>query len=268
MGSANHHALLTLVDRLYAAALDASVWNDFLVSAAGMFEADHAFIGLIDHRRRTLDYVGLPQARRDAMPVARYAKLLDDDPRRPMFDGGLGQAIHCGMGLSRSRLCASRTYRDYLKPLDIEYAMVAQVPVREGVTHGIGLTRSALRPPFGADGRDLLNELVPHLSRALEISRALGESKAARKAPLPGPSAPTSPVPEQKQLQLMLALTPAQARLAALIFGGNSVREAAGELGITEASARQYLKRIFARTGARRQGELIRMIGERMMRAG
>ncbi|MDE2348715.1 MAG: hypothetical protein KGL92_09445 [Gammaproteobacteria bacterium] len=55
-------------------------------------------------------------------------------------------------------------------------------------------------------------------------------------------------------------LTPTEARLAAAIGGGASLREAAGRLGISEAHARQRLKAIFHKTGTRRQSELALLI--------
>lgn len=156
------------------------------------------------------------------------------------------------MGLSQERLHGSRTYRNYLRPLDIEYTMVACLPVRDGFTHDLGFTRTEARTAFDSDDCDLLNSLVPHLRRAFEISRVLEE----RAAPIQLKPAVCDPV----ALQSALALTPTQARLAALLFNGRTVKDAASDLCITENTARQYLKMIFDRTGAKRQLDLIRMI--------
>jgi DNA-binding CsgD family transcriptional regulator len=73
---------------------------------------------------------------------------------------------------------------------------------------------------------------------------------------------------DQLKLQTVFALSPAQARLAALLFDGRSVKDAAHELGITEGSARQYLKKVFEKTGARRQLDLIRVIEGALARNG
>jgi len=51
-------------------------------------------------------------------------------------------------------------------------------------------------------------------------------------------------------------LTPAEARLAAVIAGGH----AALRLGVTEATARTTLKRILAKTGTRRQADLVGLL--------
>lgn len=55
-------------------------------------------------------------------------------------------------------------------------------------------------------------------------------------------------------------LTPAEARLAAVIAGGHPPRDAALRLGVTEATARTTLKRILAKTGTRRQADLVGLL--------
>lgn len=53
------------------------------------------------------------------------------------------------------------------------------------------------------------------------------------------------------------ALTPAEARLAVLVGGGDELSKAAEVLGIAKGTARSQLKAIFMKTGARRQAELV-----------
>lgn len=55
-------------------------------------------------------------------------------------------------------------------------------------------------------------------------------------------------------------LTLAESRLALFLVEGHSVREAADMIGVTFHTARSQLKSIFAKTGVRRQGELIRLL--------
>jgi DNA-binding CsgD family transcriptional regulator len=51
-----------------------------------------------------------------------------------------------------------------------------------------------------------------------------------------------------------------EARLASWLSQGKSVEEAAAAMGITVNTARAYLKRIYGKTGVRRQPELIRLL--------
>lgn len=52
-------------------------------------------------------------------------------------------------------------------------------------------------------------------------------------------------------------LSQAEALLAQRLLTGLSLRQAADDLGIRESTARSHLKRVFAKTGARRQSDLI-----------
>jgi DNA-binding CsgD family transcriptional regulator/PAS domain-containing protein len=66
--------------------------------------------------------------------------------------------------------------------------------------------------------------------------------------------------PQPARLQALFGLTAAQAALAVEILAGDGIQAAADRLGITRATARSHLARIFEKTGARRQAELVRML--------
>ena len=259
MLGADYRSLMTVIDRLYAAAAEPAEWPRFLSSVASMLDAENAFVCQIEDRRRILDYVGLPQVDRDVHPVARYETLTEEDPRAPAFGALRAQPVHCRMATSGERLHASRAYRDYLRPLNIEYSMVVVFTVRERVTHDLGLTRGRSDRPFDERDCALVNELVPHLERAFTLRRALTDSKGARVLP---PSRPQPPQDDAAVLQGQFGLTPAQARLTALLLTGRSVKDIAAALGIGDDSARQYLKRIYKKTGTARQTDLVRVAAQ------
>jgi DNA-binding CsgD family transcriptional regulator len=64
----------------------------------------------------------------------------------------------------------------------------------------------------------------------------------------------------EQHLRALYALTAGEARLAARLVQGKSVDEAAAAIGITVNTARAYLKRIYGKTGVRRQPELMRLL--------
>lgn len=64
----------------------------------------------------------------------------------------------------------------------------------------------------------------------------------------------------QQQLRELYSLTAGEARLAVWLLQGKSVEEAAAAMGITLNTARAYLKRIYDKTGVRRQAELMRLL--------
>jgi DNA-binding CsgD family transcriptional regulator len=58
----------------------------------------------------------------------------------------------------------------------------------------------------------------------------------------------------------LFGLTPAEARLAALLAEGKSVAEAAAELRVSLNTVRTHLKRVLSKTGTRGQADLVRLI--------
>ena len=264
MPGSGYQPLMTVIDQLYAAAVDPSQWPRFLSSMASMMDAEHVFVCRVKDRLRILDYVGLPQINRDIAPLSKYETLIAEDPRAPTFSAIQGEPVHCRMGVLEERLHASHVYRDYLRPLDIEYTMVVVVPAGEGVTHDLGLTRGRSGRAFDQSDRERLNELVPHLVRAFSIRRTLDERSKAQPIGLPA-TGPRSAETDIDFVRQMFSLSPAQARLAILLVSGQSVREAAGAMGIAESTARQYLKLIFQKTGWRGQVDIVRVVGRALM---
>jgi DNA-binding CsgD family transcriptional regulator len=59
---------------------------------------------------------------------------------------------------------------------------------------------------------------------------------------------------------LIFGLSPAQARLAALVLDGNDLAQAAAELGVSINTVRTHLQRMFDKTGVRSQPALVRVL--------
>jgi DNA-binding CsgD family transcriptional regulator len=55
-------------------------------------------------------------------------------------------------------------------------------------------------------------------------------------------------------------LSPAEAKVAAEVLEGGSLREIAERLGVTRNTANTHLKRVFEKTGTRRQSDLVRLL--------
>jgi DNA-binding CsgD family transcriptional regulator len=69
-----------------------------------------------------------------------------------------------------------------------------------------------------------------------------------------------SEVPSAELVQRLFALTPAEARVAALIGSGSSPRQASRQLGVSEGTVRTTLKFVFAKIGVSRQNELAALL--------
>ena len=67
-------------------------------------------------------------------------------------------------------------------------------------------------------------------------------------------------LPPERRLADIWGLTEAEARVAALLAGGNAPREVADALGVGFNTVRTHLQRIFTKTDTARQGELIRLL--------
>jgi DNA-binding CsgD family transcriptional regulator len=67
------------------------------------------------------------------------------------------------------------------------------------------------------------------------------------------------PVPEDL-LRAAFGLTPAEARLACRLAAGARLEDAAGALGIARNTARNQLRAVLAKTGTRRQSQLVAML--------
>lgn len=67
-------------------------------------------------------------------------------------------------------------------------------------------------------------------------------------------------VPTADVVQGLFDLTPAEAKLAALVAAGHAPREASLKLGVTEETARTTLKRVLAKTGLHRQADLVGLL--------
>jgi DNA-binding CsgD family transcriptional regulator/PAS domain-containing protein len=84
-------------------------------------------------------------------------------------------------------------------------------------------------------------------------------SRRFRRALFIGDPAQRSGDPTEKMARLY-GLTASETKLAWLLVGDFPLLEAASQLGITQSTARTVLKRILAKTGARRQASLVRLL--------
>jgi DNA-binding CsgD family transcriptional regulator/PAS domain-containing protein len=71
----------------------------------------------------------------------------------------------------------------------------------------------------------------------------------------------SEPATPATMLRTFYGLTPAETRLASELLQQRTVEEAAGILGISLNTARTQVKRLFEKTGTRRQSELVQVLG-------
>ncbi len=242
-------SVLNLVEETYAAALDPTRWLDALQLLAGLFEGNGA--GLHIERAGTAitqRWVGL-----DPRFVEAYrARYWRHDPWAPAARRLAQGAVGFGDGLvARDELAASAFFRELAAPYQVDDLLVASVAHTESELILVTVTRGPHRRFVSADARTM-RDLVPHLSRALQIG------ERTRSFPFDATAAPAALL--ETRLELIYGLTPAEARVAAQVGRGKAPKEAAAAFGTSWNTVRSQLRRIYAKTTTSGQPELARLV--------
>jgi DNA-binding CsgD family transcriptional regulator len=77
--------------------------------------------------------------------------------------------------------------------------------------------------------------------------------------PVQGQSVPAQ-ADTEKHLRVRFGFTRAEARVALAVLNGGRRRAVAAELGVSDATVRTHLGRVFDKTGVRRQAELVQVL--------
>lgn len=101
-------------------------------------------------------------------------------------------------------------------------------------------------------------DLAVTVARLPSAGRFLGSGRRVAAIYITNPKIPFDL--DASKLRRLYELTPAEARLAALLAQGSRLEEAAADLGVSLNTVRTHLKRIFSKTGTDRQAELVRLI--------
>jgi hypothetical protein len=112
-----------LIDSLYDAATDASLWPEALARVAALLNAQGAEIGHMDARNNNLSFLISHGYTYTPERIRRYEELMPEDPRLPAFLDSPFRPIHCRMIVNDEELRATRVYQDVLAPDGIEYTL-------------------------------------------------------------------------------------------------------------------------------------------------
>lgn len=120
---------------------------------------------------------------------------------------------------------------------------------------GEGLIEQVL--PLGRKGAGLSVSVValPGMGRELEVMLLVRDARDDRRRAL-------------ARAVAFFGLTNAETRLVTVLFEGCSVPDAAGRLGVAPTTARSQLQAVFAKTGVRRQGDLLALLSGSEMVGG
>jgi DNA-binding CsgD family transcriptional regulator len=243
-----HNALVRLI---YEAANDPQLWNAFLTKFAEAVHTETAGILTQDKAgqwARMFVTIGMDPASRKSYEeyfVFRNPWL----PRRELFAGNVetGEQV-----LSNRELVKTEFYNDFLKPNIWFHACSAVTNVVESMFSCVYTLRSPRNRAFTSDEIALCSYLAPHLQTAARIYQRIVDLEATLDRLLAGEM-------DSKTLAKLL-LTPAENQLAIALFKGQSVEAYAKQAGISINTARWHVKQIYAKTGVKRQTELIHML--------
>ncbi|SFL93534.1 DNA-binding transcriptional regulator, CsgD family [Methylobacterium pseudosasicola] len=170
--------------------------------------------------------------------IERPAMILDSEGKALRWNAAFGALLGRDLKLAAGRLTAEEG--DAARQLE-------------------ALSRPSGRPPISAIvvARRDASPIALHVVPLVGPSRGVfAGGSTLLLASVPG----NAPVPAAAILQAAYRLTPAEARLAQALSGGATLAEAANRFAITAATARSQLKAIFAKTGATRQSDLLRLV--------
>jgi DNA-binding CsgD family transcriptional regulator len=153
---------------------------------------------------------------------------------------------------SNRELVKTDFYHDFLKPNTWLHACGIVTNVEESTFSSVYTLRSPRNRAFTSDEIELCSYLAPHLQTAARISQRIVDLEATLDRLLVGEM--------DTQTLAKLSLTPAETRLAIALFKGQSVEAYAKEAAISINTARWHVKQIYAKTGVKRQTELIQML--------
>ena len=240
-----------LVRLIYEAIDDPLVRGAFLPKFAEAVHSETAGLCTEDKAGqwgRNLATVGMDSASRKSYEEY-FVSRNPWQGRRKVFAGN----VETGEQLFSNReLVKTEFYNDFLKPNGWLHECSAVTRVEKSTFSYVLTLRSPRNGAFSSEEIGLCSYLAPHLETAARIRQRIVDLEATVDGLTVGEM-------DTKTLS-KLALTPAETRLAIALFKGQSVEAYAKEAGISINTARWYVKQIYAKTGVKRQTELIRKL--------
>ena len=128
---------------------------------------------------------------------------------------------------------ASELYHRFRRPADLDDCLFSYYPIGDGVLSGVGLHRRLGKPPF--DDRE---RCIVHL--------VIGQIDWLHRA--------NTDIPGAEQVT---ALSPRERQVLLLLLGGDSRKQIALKLGISEHTVTDYIKALHRRFDVSSRGELL-----------
>lgn len=178
--------LLTLTERIYDAASGGLPWTavgDGLKALVGAHSAALIAGDVLQGQAEVLCHPEIPE---DAAVAYRqhyrYVDLWMTRAARAVATGALDRPrvlVSGEMLVPDNEFLRSEFYCDFGQRLGLRYIVGTVVPLGQAGLMPIGLHRPADKPPFGASERRLLEAVLPHLRRGMQLRHRLAGAELA-----------------------------------------------------------------------------------------
>ncbi|HLG55444.1 MAG TPA: helix-turn-helix transcriptional regulator [Vicinamibacterales bacterium] len=172
--------LLDLIQRLYAAPGGDAGWQAFLDELCRRLNGSSAhFISINSHRHASVAMtIRTDPAALDAYRRHWYA--FDPWGRSPSLQNVTPGTIAIGDDLiTHSQLKRTEYYAGFARPNDMVRCIVGMIETGPQMLSVISINGTERRGPFGTDDAALLDALMPHLQRTLQLHRRITTAEAA-----------------------------------------------------------------------------------------
>lgn len=234
---------------------DSSNWNVLSINRA--LHADpfsrnevQSLIPYVRHISRSAEIAGLANftAIEDALQTFEAlsipAIVIDAKGAVRAHNAAADEILGHGLSIRKGRLVCERN--DDQVHLDKLITRLATADVMKNLTDRVTIRRQNGKAAFSVKGCPLAGPPAEIFSRLSSILFVQSMRPAQRRV--------------AEILRQSFGLSPRQAQLTEQIANGRSLKEAAEQMRITHATARDHLKVVFRRTGTNRQAELVGLV--------
>jgi DNA-binding CsgD family transcriptional regulator/PAS domain-containing protein len=174
-----------LIGLIYESAVDPNLWQEFLKQFADAIGSTTSTLFFQDHDSRKgevsvahrYDPFYLRQYEVHFSAVNVWLQRLANQTR----SGDIRNTLDA---CSNSELVRTEYYNDWLRPQDLFFGYGGTIFRNGAVTTNIAAMRSRRAGPFGKQETALLQLLMPHLQRAIQLHRRLATAEAERNSSL------------------------------------------------------------------------------------
>jgi DNA-binding CsgD family transcriptional regulator len=246
-----------LIGTIYDCAINPARWEETLADILKLMSCEAAMLYCNDLREerpllnKSVGWSAATLAERQKHIPEIQARLNEWFVTEPPLDA----AFVASRQLQPDYLASAPYVQDCLKPIGI--VDVLHQPLLRTPTHFSELVVARHQRQGIVTDReiDLVRLLLPHLRRAVSINNLLAAHSAERADLLS-----LTLTEKTDYLRDRFGLTHAEARVALAALTGKPRCAIAADLNLAEATVRAHLNHIFAKTGARRQAELIQLV--------